>query len=288
MGYSTLRAIDSQNRFSEIPVLDKGFVRLVDFMGSDMDVVLAARTSVLGVTNSDAALNETDINLLRFLMRHRHTTPFEMVELKFHVRVPMDCWRQWIRHRMASVNEYSTRYAEAIDARQETPPDMWREQKTTNRQGSGEFLPEEVGSDLTRNEKELHLVSDITYRDRLSKGVAREQARKDLPLSTYTEAYWKIDLHNLLHFLGLRMAPDAQIEIRSYANQIAEYLKYLVPHTWRAFEDYRLNAITFSAVDLIMLKARMKNEDLLLGNSYNYTAREIKEFEEKMQRLESV
>ena len=138
-----------------------------------------------------------DRGLIRYLMRHHHTTPFEMCELKLHVRVPMDCWRQWIRHRTANVNEYSTRYSIAIDAAQTTPPTDWRMQSPTNRQGSVGLLHVETGAKLSQKEATFHRVARELYEERLAFGVAREQARKDLPLSTYTEAYWKIDLHNL-------------------------------------------------------------------------------------------
>jgi len=132
----------------------------------------------------------------------------------------MDCWRQWIRHRIASINEYSTRYSLAIDASQKTAPGEWREQSKDNKQGSEGFLEIGLGSQLSQQEQELHDFSRRVYNERVEKGIAREQARKDLPLSTYTEAYWKIDLHNLLHFLVLRMHHHAQFEIRSYANVI--------------------------------------------------------------------
>ena len=248
-------AID-QLRWQKFSVLNDGFITLVDVMGDDSSVVQAARVSYGQGTKHTS----DDRQLIRFLMRHRHTTPFEMAELKFIVRVPMDCWRQWIRHRMASVNEYSTRYSEAIDSQQTTQPDEWRLQSGTNKQGSGEFLPANTGgcdgTVLTRFESELHEKSKSTYDQRLRYGVAREQARKDLPLSTYTEAYWKIDLHNLFHFLALRMDSHAQLEIRTYATIIGrEIVAKLFPLCWSAFEDYRLNAMQLTALDRKMLSA---------------------------------
>ena len=180
-----------------IPVLDDGFVRVVDYMGDDSAVVQAARTSY----GKGTKRRHEDRGLIRYLMRHAHTTPFEMCELKLHVRVPMDVWRQWIRHRTASVNEYSTRYSEAIDAAQKTAPDAWRLQSAANRQGSSGLLPPEQCRELSDEEARLQRAARDLYEARLAAGVAREQARKDLPLSTYTEAYWKIDLQNLLHFL---------------------------------------------------------------------------------------
>ncbi len=182
-------------------MLDDGFVCLVDVMGDDQSVVQAARVSYGEGTRKVS----DDRGLIRYLLRHRHTTPFEMAEMKLLVRVPMDCWRQWIRHRTANVNEYSTRYSLAIDATQTTPADAWRTQASQNRQGSGELLDAAQGAALSAAEAEFQRQARELYEQRIALGVAREQARKDLPLSTYTEAYWKIDLHNLLHFLALRM-----------------------------------------------------------------------------------
>ncbi len=233
-------------RWKKFPVLNDGFVCLVDVMGDDSAVVQAARVSY-GVGTKRVSDDRT---LIRYLLRHRHTTPFEMAEIKFLVRVPMDCWRQWIRHRTASVNEYSTRYSEAIDSTQATPPTAWRSQATQNRQGSDEPLPAEVGWRLTNEELQLQEQSRNVYETRLQAGVAREQARKDLPLSTYTEAYWKIDVHNLLHFLALRMDAHAQEEIRLYATVIGrEIVRPLFPVVWEAFEDYRLGGSTLSRLE---------------------------------------
>jgi len=228
-------------------VLDDGFVRVIDYMGDDRAVVQAARVSY-GVGTKRI---REDRGLIRYLMRHGHTTPFEMCELKLHVRTPMDVWRQWIRHRTANVNEYSTRYSVAIDAAQVTASDQWRLQALTNRQGSTGYLPYNVGERLSAAEAELHLTARAIYEDRLSAGVAREQARKDLPLSTYTEAYWKIDLHNLLHFLQLRMDFHSQQEIRAYATTIGEQIvAKWVPVVWEAFVDYRLRAVQWSRLEI--------------------------------------
>lgn len=270
VGKSNREVVDAL-RFKRFPVPSDGFVCLVDCMGCDEDICAAARVSYQAGTKQVS----DDETLLRYLMRHRHSTPFEMAELKFCVRVPMDTWRQWIRHRMASVNEYSTRYSEAIDARMETDAGAWRLQSDSNKQGSGGYLtewPEDgktlqtpaeaawresgqtPGSWLTRRECQLHRLSDEIYKERLDFNVAREQARKDLPLSTYTEAYWKIDLHNLMHFLGLRMDSHAQLEIRQYANIIGDIVEQLFPLTWAAFLDYRLNAMTLSARDIAVFQ----------------------------------
>lgn len=234
-------------RWEKHPVLDDGFICLVDVMGDDSSVVQAARVSYGEGTKKVS----DDRTLIRYLLRHRHTTPFEMAEIKLLVRVPMDCWRQWIRHRTANVNEYSTRYSVAIDATQTTTPDQWRTQAKSNRQGSAEPLPNDVGEQLTQSEADFHNAARKLYDDRLEAGVARELARKDLPLCTYTEAYWKVDLHNLLHFLALRMDSHAQLEIREYARTIGEKIvKPLFPVVWEAFEDYRMHAMFLTKLDI--------------------------------------
>ena len=236
----------SELRWKKFPVLDDGFICLVDVMGDDQAVVQAARVSYGEGTRKVS----DDRGLIRYLLRHRHTTPFEMAELKFLVRVPMDCWRQWIRHRTANVNEYSTRYSLAIDATQTTQPQEWRTQATINRQGSGGVLDAEAGSKLSASEAEFQQQARALYEERIELGVAREQARKDLLLSTYTEAYWKIDLHNLLHFLALRMDSHAQLEIREYATAIGEQiLRPLFPIVWEAFVDYRMQGMFLSRLD---------------------------------------
>jgi thymidylate synthase (FAD) len=238
-------------------VLDDGFIRLLDYMGNDAAVVQAARISY----GTGTKRVHEDKNLIRYLMRHSHTTPFEMCEIKFHVRVPMDTWRQWIRHRTANVNEYSTRYSLAIDAAQRTAPDQWRTQSSVNRQGSGDRIPEPTGQALSSAEQNIQKKMRQVYQDRISAGVAREQARKDLPLSTYTEAYWKIDLHNLLHFLRLRMDEHAQNEIRSYATVIGtEIMPKWVPIIWEAFLDYQIDAIQLSRTELDIVHALIAND----------------------------
>ena len=255
------------------PVLDQGFVRVVDYMGTDAAIVQAARVSYGAGTKH---ISE-DRGLIRYLMRHRHTSPFEMAEIKLHIRAPMDCWRQWIRHRMANVNEYSTRYSEAIDAAQTTAPDAWRMQAKDNKQGSDGVLPVDVGERLTAREAELQRLARAVYQERLDAGVAREQARKDLPPSTYTEAYWKSDIHNLLHFLALRMDGHAQKEIREYATVIGEKIvSAWCPLAWEAFVDYRVNVITLSAWEVEALRS---------GHAGALSGRERGEFEAKMARI---
>lgn len=362
-------------RWQKLPVLNDGFVTLVDVMGDDSAPIQAARVSYgrdnrnllpadfldledeiellsRRLTSLEDDIGESDVlslrskisdyelrkvllqeelaaaarddeTLLRYLMRHRHTTPFEMAEIKFLVRVPMDCWRQWIRHRTANVNEYSTRYVTAIDSAAATADYEWRSQSSSNKQGSSGFVKDwpagwyvwpldsdnvpipptdypaadrsesrlrysrwgvfndpraflteastgEVtlvgfpnpadapkplavfdgrptpGDYLSKVEEQHLKASRNMYEERLSFNVAREQARKDLPLSTYTEAYWKVDLHNLFHFLSLRMDSHAQLEIRQYAGAIAHIVAQLFPMCYAAFEDYRLHAMTLS------------------------------------------
>lgn len=286
-------SVDALDEILGVPfqVLDEGFVRVIDYMGSDESIVQAARISY----GKGTKRVQEDKGLIRYLLRHRHTTPFEMCEIKLHVRVPMDCWRQWIRHRTANVNEYSTRYSEAIDAAQKTAPNQWRSQSLTNRQGSAETIDPKVGNTLSAREAELHAFAREIYDKRLEADVAREQARKDLPLSTYTEAYWKTDLHNLLHFLSLRMDQHAQFEIRSYANIIGdEIVSKWCPIAWEAFLDYRLHGGTFSKLELAILKeivanrtneARQVAESLgwLVSSKKGWTRnREREEFEAKL------
>src|SRR5208282_897257 len=247
----TVTALDSVLGIP-LRVLDDGFVRLIDYMGDDSAVVQAARVSY----GSGTKRVQDDRGLIRYLMRHSHTTPFEMCEIKFHVRVPMDVWRQWIRHRTANVNEYSTRYSVAIDAAEKTPPDQWRKQSTDNKQGSAGLLPTEQGERLSTSEAEIQNAARTAYEARLKAGVAREQARKDLPLSTYTEAYWKIDLHNLFHFLQLRMDPQAQLEIRKYADVIGnEIVARWCPLAWEAFVDYRLQSLALSRIETAIIRS---------------------------------
>lgn len=273
-------------------VLNDGFVRVIDYMGNDSAIVQAARVSY---GNGTRKVSE-DRGLIRYLMRHHHSTPFEMCEIKLHIRLPMDCWRQWIRHRTANVNEYSTRYSLAIDSHQTTEPDKWRTQSTNNRQGSAKNLPIEQGELLSQAESDLRAHAMNVYQSRIAQGVSREQARKDLPLSTYTEAYWKIDLHNLLNFLSLRMAIHAQLEIREYATIIGEQiLAKWCPMVWEAFLDYRVNSVTFSQKEsdlFALLLAGYKAKALALACDYGWIDTEYqtvnnREFVEFCSKLES-
>jgi thymidylate synthase (FAD) len=241
-------------------VLDDGFIRVIDYMGSDEAIVQAARVSYGKGTKKI----QEDRGLIRYLLRHKHTTPFEMCEIKLHIRIPMDSWRQWIRHRTANVNEYSTRYSLAIDSMQKTGESSWRLQSASNRQGSSGFFDPSEGINFSEQESQLHELAFKIYTERVDKGMAREQARKDLPLSTYTEAYWKIDLHNLLHFLALRMDVHAQLEIREYARTIGEEIvSKWCPIAWEAFVDY-----TFQSTNI----SRIEQEILTLIHSLNPNA----------------
>ncbi|RPI18639.1 MAG: FAD-dependent thymidylate synthase [Ignavibacteriae bacterium] len=274
-------------------VLDDGFIRVIDYMGTDESIVQAARVSYGAGTKK---IHE-DKGLIRYLMRHYHTTPFEMCEIKLHVRVPMDTWRQWIRHRMANVNEYSTRYSIAIDNAQSTNPGEWRLQSTGNRQGSAGYMDEKTGSYFSQKEKDFQKLAREIYEERIAKGIAREQARKDLPLATYTEAYWKVDLHNLLNFLRLRMDEHAQEEIRMYANIIGnEILAKWCPIAWQAFKDYHINATSFTHLEYqIMQEILTGNNDkaIELAKSFGFLkedgslkqSRERTELEEKLKKL---
>jgi len=269
-----------------IRVLDDGFIRVIDYMGNDSSIVQAARVSYGKGTKKI----QQDQGLIRYLMRHHHTTPFEMCEIKFHLRVPMDCWRQWIRHRTANINEYSTRYSIAIDATQTTQRDHWRLQGLINRQGSQGFLDAEKGKYFTKQEKDFQEKARQIYDERLEAGIAREQARKDLPLCTYTEAYWKIDLHNLLHFLELRMDWKAQYEIRKYAEIIGhEIVKRWCPITWEAFLDYRWGAMSLSKQEHEIIKEISTgnlSRAIELAREYGWMSLQEGKLKNNLERLE--
>lgn len=267
-------------------VLDDGFIRVVDYMGTDASIVQAARVSYGKGTKQ----LRQDAGLIRYLMRHHHTTPFEMCELKLHVRVPMDTWRQWIRHRSANVNEYSTRYSIAIDAAQRTSAEQWRLQAVRNRQGSEGFADAELGERLSAGELDLQEHARRVYNERINLGIAREQARKDLPLATYTEAYWKIDLHNLLHFLHLRMDAHAQFEIREYARIIGyEIVSRWCPLAWQAFLDYRVNALEMTRIDSDIIAALATGDSeraIALAREYELLPPEGEAVKRNMEREE--
>jgi thymidylate synthase (FAD) len=239
------------------PVLDDGFVCLWDSMGTDSSICRAARVT----TASIPKYIKDDESLIRYLVRQMETGPFEQAELQFHIRLPIYVARQLLRYRTASVQEYSMRYSEAIDSMQKTHPGAWRKQAKENRQGSSGFLKSDLdnGGLLSAVEVNFHKAARDVYEKRIAAGVAREQARKDLPLSTYTELVFKIDPRNLLHLLHERMSGDhgahAQAEIRAYADVIGnEIVAKLFPITWSAFQDYVLNAVTLSALDIEVIR----------------------------------
>ena len=249
-----------------IPVLDHGFVRVVDYMGDDAAVVQAARVSYGAGTKSV----RDDAGLIRYLMRHWHSTPFEMCEIKLHVKLPLFVARQWIRHRTANVNEISARYS-VLDREFYIPaPEDLAAQSATNRQGRGAVLE---GADAARV---LEILRDDAARaydhyeemlDPDGPGLARELARMVLPANVYTQWYWKTDLHNLFHFLYLRADPHAQAEIRAYAEAIAGLVRDWVPVSWQAFEDYRLNAVQFSGPAMAVLRRMLAGETVTQENS---------------------
>ncbi len=235
----------------QFDVLDHGFVRLVDYMGSDAAIVQAARVSYGEGTKK---ISE-DRGLIRYLMRHRHTSPLEMVEFKFHVKLPIFVARQWIRHRTANVNELSGRYSIMKEEFYVPSDDDIRGQSEVNKQGrSDELAPEALRQRLVENLNESQRGAYESYHGFVDDGLARELARISLPLSLYTEWYWKIDLHNLFHFLKLRLDAHAQLEIRKYARVMADMVKIVCPMAYEAFEDFVLNSVSFSGPELSVLK----------------------------------
>jgi thymidylate synthase (FAD) len=254
--------------FEAMPVLDHGFVRVVDYMGDDAAIVQAARVSYGRGTR---AANE-DRGLIRYLMRHRHSTPFEMCEIKYHVKLPIFVARQWIRHRTANVNEYSARYS-ILDREFYIPrPEHLAAQSGSNRQGRGEVLD---GAEAARVLDLLRSDADQTYGhyaemlnedaegaplDPSRQGLARELARMNLTLNTYTQWYWKADLQNLLHFLALRTDRHAQYEIRAYAEAMLRTVAAWVPMAFEAFRDYRMGAVTLSAQMLGVVRRMVAGE----------------------------
>ena len=242
-----------------IACLDKGFVRLVEVMGDDHSIVQAARVSYGKGTKSLRA----DRALIFYLMQHRHTTPFEMVEFKFHCKMPIFVARQWIRHRTANVNEISGRYSILEECFWEPSAQDLRQQSGTNRQGSTEkLIDEETAKKIVKEFAEGQKKTYKQYESYLQAGVAREIARINLPLSLYTEWYWKIDLHNLLHFLHLRLDAHAQKEIRVFAEAMAVFVKKYCPIAWEAFEEHFLNAATLSQTERKIVAAVLQQKDL--------------------------
>ncbi len=254
--------------YQAVPLLDHGFVRVIDYMGDDGAIVQAARVSYGKGTQK----TREDQGLINYLMRHRHTTPFEMCEIKFHVKLPIFVARQWIRHRMASVNEYSARYS-ILDREFYIPtPEQLGTQSSANRQGRGDVLE---GEEAARVQQLLREDSERAYAhytemmntdeegnllDPTRSGLARELARMNLSLNFYTQWYWKIDLHNLMHFISLRADPHAQYEIRVYADVLLDTLKHWVPMTHAAFRQYRMGGVHLSAEGMRVVRRMLAGE----------------------------
>src|SRR3954447_18565582 len=260
---ATVPALEAM-MYNAIPVLDHGFVRVVDYMGDDGAVVQAARVSYGRGTRRVSE----DAGLIRYLMRHRNSTPFEMCEIKYHVKLPIFVARQWIRHRMANVKEYSARYS-ILDREFYLPaPEHLAAQSSSNRQGKGEVLGgaeaasvlDMLRDDATRTYDHYALMLNEDGADPARRGLARELARMNLTLNTYTQWYWKTDLHNLLNFLSLRADTHAQYEIRAYAEAMLETVRAWVPATFAAFRDYRLGAATLSAQMLAVVRRMLAGE----------------------------
>ena len=266
----TLRAISDgmeAHLYVAHPVLDHGLIRVVDYMGDDAAICQAARVSYGRGTKAVS----DDAGLIRYLMRHWHSTPFEMCEVKFHVKLPVFVARQWIRHRTANVNEYSARYS-ILDREFYIPaPDQLAAQSTVNNQGRGELLEGAEAQRVLDILREDAMRAYDHYEDMLStegqKGLARELARMNLPANIYTQWYWKCDLHNLFHFLRLRADHHAQYEIRVYAQTMCEIVKDWVPQAYAAFEDYRLGGVNLSGKAAEALKRRLAGEAVTFETS---------------------
>ena len=256
--------------YEPMAVLDHGFVRVIDYMGDDAAIVQAARVSYGRGTKKVS----DDAGLINYLLRHRHTTPFEMCEIKFHVKLPIFVARQWIRHRTANVNEYSARYS-ILDNEFYVPGrDHLAAQSAANRQGRGDLLEGEEADrvlDLLRDdamqlyahyEEMLNEGKDGAAADPSRQGLARELARMNLGLNFYTQWYWKVDLHNLLHFLSLRADPHAQYEIRVYADAMLDSVRRWVPLAFEAFEDYVLGGARLSAGGLAIVRRMLSGETM--------------------------
>ncbi|WP_273523689.1 FAD-dependent thymidylate synthase [Rhodosalinus sediminis] len=276
----TLRAVSEgmeAHLYTAHPVLDHGFVRVIDYMGDDAAIVQAARVSYGAGTRHVS----NDEGLIRYLMRHWHSTPFEMCEVKLHVKLPVFVARQWIRHRTANVNEYSARYS-ILDREFYIPaPEALAAQSTVNNQGRGEVLgPEESARVLEILKGDAARAYDH-YEEMIStegqQGLARELARMNLPANIYTQWYWKTDLHNLFHFLRLRADTHAQYEIRVYAEEIGRLVADWVPLAWKAFLDYRVGGATLSAAALDCIRRMLDGEEVTQETS-GLSKREWREF----------
>ena len=292
---ATVESIE-QLLYEPLPVLDHGFIRVIDYMGDDAAIVQAARVSYGKGTKK---LNQ-DAHLIKYLLRHWHTTPFEMCEIKFHIKLPLFVARQWIRHRTANINEYSARYSLMEDNFYIPSPEHLAAQSTINHQGRNE--------EESLSEEETHYILNIlksdsktSYQhyqtlmnchpetgapsyDQKRKGLARELARMNLPVNIYTQWYWKIDLHNFMHFLMLRADSHAQYEIRAYAEAMLTILKHWVPITYEAFLDYRANAANISSKGMKVIKKLLQGEKPTREESHMSE----REWQELMKKLDVI
>jgi thymidylate synthase (FAD) len=261
--------------YSALPVLDHGFVRVIDYFGDDAAIVQAARVSYGKGTKKVS----DDRNLIRYLMRHRHSTPFEMCEIKLHVKLPIFVARQWIRHRTANVNEYSARYS-ILDREFYVPvPSQLAAQSTSNRQGRGDLLEGSAAEKALGAIENLSAEAYRVYEELLNEtrdgrtivpdapGLARELARMTLPTNYYTQWYWKIDLNNLFHFLSLRADSHAQYEIRVYADEICKVVERWCPIAYEAFKDYRMTGVAVSGPGMAAIKRLLAGENVTQENS---------------------
>lgn len=277
--------------YEPTPVLDHGFVRVVDYMGDDKAIVQAARVSYGAGTKQ---VNQ-DAGLINYLLRHKHTTPFEMCEIKFHLKMPIFVARQWIRHRTANVNEYSARYSVMDNEFYIPTAETLAAQSTKNHQGRGDesLSAEETARvlDVLKGDSEncykhyeelmnTNAAGDVLDPNR--KGIARELARMNLPINVYTQWYWKIDLHNLMHFLHLRVDPHAQYEIRVFAQAMLDVVKRWVPVAYNAFIDHRVNSVAISGKGMEVIKKKLNGEQA----SQEASGMSKREWAELMEKLE--
>ncbi|GAA6193038.1 FAD-dependent thymidylate synthase [Phaeobacter sp. NW0010-22] len=282
----TLRAVSpglEAHLYTAHQVLDHGFVRVIDYMGDDAAICQAARVSYGKGTKSV----QNDEGLIRYLMRHWHSTPFEMCELKLHVKLPVFVARQWIRHRTANVNEYSARYS-IMDREFYIPaPEQMAAQSVVNNQGRGDALQGEEAARVLEILKTDSMRAYDHYEEMIGQdgqqGLARELARMNLPTNIYTQWYWKVDLHNLFHFLRLRADAHAQYEIRVYADAICNIVADWVPFAYKAFEDYRLGSVTMSA-QMVDCMGRMLKGEAVTQESSGMSAREWREFQDVIEK----
>ena len=276
--------------YKPIEVLDHGFIRVIDYMGDDSSIVQSARVSYGKGTKKIS----NDKGLIKYLMRHRHSTPFEMCEIKFHIKLPIFIARQWIRHRTANVNEYSARYS-ILDKEFYIPSaENLAAQSAINNQGRGDALTDDEASNVIQILKKdaeqtysnyetlLNESSEGNKIDESKSGIARELARMNLTLNTYTQWYWKIDLNNLLHFLALRADDHAQYEIRVYADAMLDIVKKWVPLTYEAFEDYRIGGTELSAKEVNLMRKLLKGEKV----SYEAEGLSKREWSELQRKFE--